>query len=78
VVLVCLSDNSMKRGYIQRELKRALDVAEEFPAGELFLIPLRLASCEIPDHLKHLHYVDLFQPNGLKRLSAALALRASA
>jgi hypothetical protein len=78
IVLVCLSDNSMKRGYIQKELKRALDIAEEFPAGALFLIPVRLTSCAIPDRLERLHYVDLFRPNGPERLSAALALRASA
>ena len=77
IVLVCLSEHSMKRGYIQKELKRALDIADEFPPGALFLVPVRLSSSEMPDRLKHLHYVDMFQPNGLKRLSAALAARAS-
>src|SRR4051812_32632959 len=43
VVLICLSRTSAnKTGYIQREIKYALDVADRQPEGAIFLIPTRL------------------------------------
>src|SRR5688572_30197276 len=43
VVVVCLSRASVtKEGYVQKELKLALDVADEKPQGTVFIIPLRL------------------------------------
>jgi hypothetical protein len=60
-----------KRGYVQREFKYALEVFDEFPESEIFVIPCRLDDCEIPYHkLKDIEYVDLF-PNwedGIRRI----------
>jgi hypothetical protein len=40
VIIVCLSHNSVtKEGFVQRELKFALDIALEKPEGTLFIIP---------------------------------------
>ena len=37
-VIVCLSNNSVtKAGYIQKELRKILDVADEKPEGEIFI-----------------------------------------
>jgi putative ribosome biogenesis GTPase RsgA len=73
VVIVCLSRESInKRGYVQKEIKNALDVADEQPEGTIFIIPLRLEECELPQRLSHLHYVNLFGVDGYKRLMLAL------
>lgn len=60
--LAVLSKNSItKRGYVQKELKLAIDVLQEFPDSEIFLIPVRLDDCRpVSDELRHLHWVDLF------------------
>ncbi len=72
-VLACLSRASItKAGYVQKELKRALDLAKEQPAGSIFLIPVRLEPCEVPDELKPLQWADLFEPNGYQRLLRTL------
>ena len=72
-VLACLSEHSITtRGFLQNELRRALEVADEQPDGSIFLIPLRLEQCEIPDRLRHLQYVDLFVPDGYVRLLKTL------
>src|SRR5512139_1792482 len=43
VVLICLSKYSInKAGYVQKEIKSALDKADNQPDGTIFLIPLRL------------------------------------
>jgi hypothetical protein len=77
VILVCLSKGSInKRGFVQKEIKYALDVADEQPEGAIFLIPLRLEECEVPDRLRSRHWVDYFRPNGYERLLDALKVRA--
>ncbi|MBL8092405.1 MAG: toll/interleukin-1 receptor domain-containing protein, partial [Anaerolineales bacterium] len=61
VVLVCVSNNSVtKEGYVQRELKFALDVALEKPEGTIFIVPLRLDDCNLPRRLRTWQYVDYF------------------
>ena len=60
VVLVFLSKSSTsKRGYVQREFRLALDTMEEVPPDRLFLIPIRIDDCEVPDDLKRLHCARL-------------------
>lgn len=72
-LIVCLSSNSIsKRGYIQKEIKMALDTAKEIPPGSIYLIPVRLEECNIPDDLSQYHYVDLFKPGGLERIVLAI------
>ncbi|MBK9221932.1 MAG: TIR domain-containing protein [Saprospiraceae bacterium] len=49
-LIALLSNNSItKRGYVQREFKLALDIMNELPNGEEFLIPLLLDQCKVPD-----------------------------
>src|ERR1700731_3380819 len=51
-VVVCLSKSSItKEGYVQKEIRLGLDVADEKPEGTIFLIPLRLELCTVPDRL---------------------------
>jgi hypothetical protein len=74
-VVVCLSRTSTTRaGYVHKEIKEALDVADEQPEGTIFVIPARLEECEVPDRLRHLHWVDLFSTIGYQRLLAAVGV----
>jgi formylglycine-generating enzyme required for sulfatase activity len=73
LVVVCLSQNSIsKRGVVQKEIKRALDVWEQMPEGAIYLIPARLEPCDVPDSLSDLHWVDLFSARGFEKLKRAL------
>jgi CheY-like chemotaxis protein len=77
VILVCLSCGSVtKAGYVQKEIKFALDVADEQPEGTIFLIPLRLEECDVPERLSRWQWVDLFDARGYEDLMRALRLRA--
>ncbi len=61
VVLVCLSRGSVnKEGYVQKEIKFALDAADEKPEGTIFLIPFRLEDCPVPGRLSQWQWVDFF------------------
>jgi hypothetical protein len=60
--VACFSRVSVrKRGNFQRELRRAMECAEQAPAGDVFLIPVRLDDCRLPEEIRRRwHYVDLF------------------
>ncbi len=76
-VIVLLSSRSLsKRGYVQKELRMALDILDEFPPGRIFLVPVKLDRCKPEiDRLAGLHWVELF-PSWEKGFAAILrALR---
>ena len=78
-VILCLSTMSVrKRGFIQREVRIVQRVAEEEPEGELFLFPVRLSSCAVPDSLRHLQRIDLHRRGAYAHLLAGLDARAQA
>lgn len=60
--LALLSQNSVSKvGYVQKELKDALDILEEHPITSVFIIPARLDDCTpADDRIRDLHWVDLF------------------
>jgi formylglycine-generating enzyme required for sulfatase activity len=79
-IIICLSTVSVKKeGYLNKEIRHALDIAEKKPEGAIYVIPLRLDDC-IPsfERLKKLHWVDFFTPNAHDRLLKSLRLRADA
>jgi len=50
-----------KRGFVQKEIKEALDVLDQIPPGQNFLIPVRINDC-YPSHpdIPEKQWVDLF------------------
>jgi hypothetical protein len=71
--LACLSPQSVsKRGVIQKEIKGALEVWEGNLVSDIYLIPVRLEDCEMPESLEEFQWVDLFAEDGWDRLVQAL------
>jgi hypothetical protein len=74
--VVCLSSQSTTRaGFIHREIAFAMDVADEQPEETLFIIPLKLEPCTVPEKLAHLHWGLLSEKNGYQKLVKALRRR---
>lgn len=61
IALLLSSKSVTKEGYVQKEIREALDRLTSFPPGRIFVVPARLDECS-PNHpqLKKLHWVDLF------------------
>ena len=77
VVIVCLSHDSInKAGFVQKEIVYALDAADEQPENSIFLIPLRLEECRVPNRLRTWHWINYFEEDGYTRLIDALECRA--
>jgi hypothetical protein len=73
IVIVCLSRKFNKhKGYCQEELEIALRKASFLPNGEVFIIPVRLEECDMPEPLRRWHRVDLFDANGYGQLIRSL------
>lgn len=65
-----------KKGFVQREVRTAWSVADEYPDTDIFIMPARLEPCHVRDpRFSELNWVDLFpeiEP-GLERILAFLA-----
>ena len=60
-VIIFLSSFAVRtEGFFHVELKHALDSAAEKPDGTIFIIPIRLDACDVPDRLQPYQYVDYF------------------
>ncbi len=72
----CFSHNSVsKRGVFHSELRYALECAARMPLDDIFVIPVRLDPCPVPQPVQQqLHYVDLFPQwrTGVKAIVAAM------
>jgi formylglycine-generating enzyme required for sulfatase activity len=72
-ILIFLSRTSVaKRGYVQREMKLALDAWQEVPEGTIHTIPVRLDDCDVPELFRRYQWVNLFDPRGLDRIVRAI------
>ena len=73
VVLVLLSNTTItKRGYVQNEIKFALDVIGEIPEEDVYIIPVLLEECAIPQRLAKYQAVRLYLQRGFDMLIASL------
>jgi len=71
--LACLSANSVnRRGFLQKEIKNALDIWQEMLDSDIYLIPVRLEDCEAPESLGDFQWVNLFEEGGWARLVKAI------
>jgi hypothetical protein len=74
--VLCLSNNSVKkRGFVQREIRAALDLWQEKLEDDIYLIPVMLESLdhrEVPDEIRKIHWVELYEEEGWAQLIRAL------
>ncbi|CCI38253.1 SUMF1/EgtB/PvdO family nonheme iron enzyme [Microcystis aeruginosa] len=79
--IACLSQRSIsKQGFVQREFKIALNQYADRPPNSIYLIPLRLDECDIPDlrqeeyglNLRDLHWLDYWEEDGFEQLERAI------
>ncbi|GAI45431.1 unnamed protein product, partial [marine sediment metagenome] len=71
--IVCLTKNSYeKRGYLQREIKQALDIWQEKLEDDIYLFPARLEECDVHQDLQDFQWVNLYEDDGWDRLFRAI------
>jgi hypothetical protein len=72
--LACLSNNSVdkKTGVLVREINEAFEEAKNRRSESIFIIPVRLEECKVPEEFEEIQWVDLFASDGFDRLTKAL------
>ncbi|MGC1927949.1 MAG: TIR domain-containing protein [Candidatus Nitrosopolaris sp.] len=79
--IALFSSNSVEaRGFVQKQLKEALDILDEFPSEDIFIIPARLDDCKVSeDKVNELYMVDLFRDwgSGIEKILKAMNVDSS-
>lgn len=58
-IILLLSNISVeKRGYVQREFKAAYDFVEEKLEDDIYLIPLKINNCKVPENLSKFQWIE--------------------
>ncbi|WP_013325750.1 toll/interleukin-1 receptor domain-containing protein [Gloeothece verrucosa] len=77
IFIACFSETSVKKqGYVQKELRQALNLMAGMPVGQIYFIPLKLNNCELPEllipnigySLPDIHYIDYWTEDGFDLL----------
>ena len=72
-VLVFLSKTSVhKVGFQHKELKHALDQQALRPSGQRYIVPVLLEECEVPRELRHIDWLNSWEPGAYDKLRFAL------
>ncbi len=73
MILACLSRASTtRRGYLHKEHKKIADLANQKDSDSIFIIPVRLEECDVPEEFSKYIWVDLFVDDGYSRLLESL------
>ena len=73
IILIFFSKNSVdRRGYVQRELRLAMDKIEEKLDDDIYVVPIRLDNADVPSSLADIQFVDVGDERFLERLTTAI------
>lgn len=72
-ILVVISEISVsKRGYVQREFKRALEYWEERPQSDIYILPVKINECEVPAPLNRFHWIEFESEDFSEKIRASI------
>ncbi len=73
IFLACFSAaGASRRSVFHKEIRLALEVAQEMPEGRVYFIPIRLDECNLPLSVRHIQYLDYYNGEGKQSLRSAL------
>lgn len=72
-ILIVISEISVsKRGYVQREFKRALEYWEERPQSDIYILPVKINECEVPAPLNRFHWIEFESEDFREKILASI------
>ncbi len=57
-----------RRGMLQKEIRVALEMSERLLPDDIYVIPVRLEECDVPESLSRFQWVDYFSEDGWHKL----------
>lgn len=74
-IFICLSKKSLReRGDYQAQIREALEIWKEMLADDIFIIPVLLEDCDIPENIRIYQPVFLYQQDSWSRLEKAIQI----
>lgn len=75
-VILLLSEISVqKRGYVQREFKYALEYYEEKLEDDIYLIPIKINKCEVPESLSKFQWIEFTDTETFEQILQSLKIQ---
>ena len=59
VILLLSSTSVKKRGYVQKEFKYSVEYSENKLVDDIYIIPILLDKCEVPDSLSKFQWIEI-------------------
>lgn len=75
VILLLSSISVKKRGYVQKEFKYAIEYSENKLNDDIYIIPILLDNCEVPDHLSKFQWIEIDNENLMDEILDSLNLQ---
>ncbi|MDX1719495.1 MAG: toll/interleukin-1 receptor domain-containing protein [Salegentibacter mishustinae] len=72
VILLLSSTSVKKRGYIQKEFKYALEYSESKLIDDIYILPILIDDCEVPDHLSQFQWIKMNEVNIQEKILESL------
>lgn len=74
IVLLLSKASVNKRGYVQREFKKALYYCEEKLQSDIFIIPIKIDNCEVPMNLNKFQWVE-YENNAFEQIVNSIEIQ---
>jgi len=72
VILLLSSTSVKKRGYIQKEYKYAVEYSENKLVDDIYIIPILLDKCEVPEQLNKFQWIEIQNENIYEEIYSSL------
>ncbi len=72
VILLLSSTSVKKRGYVQKEFKYAIEYSESKLIDDIYIIPILLDNCEVPEPLKKFQWIEIEDENVFNEILRSL------
>lgn len=59
ILILCSAHSVQKEGFVQREIRMAIERAENMPDGRIFIIPIRFDNVEVPRKLAKYQWLEI-------------------
>jgi len=74
-ILICSRETIERAGVIQREVQDILDLLQERPIGDIYLVSVRVEDIRLPPELAKYQYVNYFEPDWRVQLGRSIELK---
>ncbi len=75
VILLLSSVSVKKRGYVQKEFNLAIKYSKNMLIDDIYIIPILLDNCEVPDHLRKFQWIELNNKNLMPEILDSLNIQ---